>query len=83
MLRWALICLVIALIAGAWGCSALEGAAMEAARILFFVFLVLFIVLGGHGTIRGRTPWRPLNDNAGKPSQQLGRLVATGRRSLH
>jgi uncharacterized membrane protein YtjA (UPF0391 family) len=44
MLRWALICLVIALIASALGMFGLEGAAMEAARILFFVFLVLFVV---------------------------------------
>jgi uncharacterized membrane protein YtjA (UPF0391 family) len=36
--------LVIALIAGALGLWGLEGAAMEAARILFFVFLVLFVV---------------------------------------
>lgn len=44
MLRWALICLVIALISGALGLWGLEGVAMEAARILFFVFLVLFVV---------------------------------------
>jgi uncharacterized membrane protein YtjA (UPF0391 family) len=44
MLRWALICLVIALIAGALGLFGLEGAAMQAARILFFVFIVLFII---------------------------------------
>jgi len=44
MLRWALIFLVIALISGALGLFGLEGAAMEGARILFFVFLVLFVV---------------------------------------
>ena len=44
MLRWALVFLVIALIAGALGLFGLEGAAMEGARILFFVFLVLFVV---------------------------------------
>lgn len=44
MLRWALICLVIALIASALGMYSLEGTAMEAARILFFVFLVLVVV---------------------------------------
>ncbi len=44
MLRWAIICLVIALVAGALGMWGLEGVAMEAARILFFVFLILFVV---------------------------------------
>ncbi|HWC89902.1 MAG TPA: DUF1328 domain-containing protein [Pirellulales bacterium] len=44
MLRWALIFLVIALVASAFGMWSLEGAAMEAARILFFVFVVLLIV---------------------------------------
>jgi uncharacterized membrane protein YtjA (UPF0391 family) len=50
MLRWALICLVIALLASVFGMYNLEGTAMEAARILFFVFLVLIIV----GFITGR-----------------------------
>ena len=57
MLRWALICLVIALIASALGMYGLEGAAMEAARILFFVFLVLFVdrlFFVQHGTTRRR-----------------------------
>ncbi|HEY1600429.1 MAG TPA: DUF1328 domain-containing protein [Pirellulales bacterium] len=36
--------MVIALVAGALGMWGLEGTAMEAARILFFVFIVLFIV---------------------------------------
>ncbi len=44
VLRYALIFLVIALIASAFGMFGLEGVAMEAARILFFVFLVMFVV---------------------------------------
>jgi uncharacterized membrane protein YtjA (UPF0391 family) len=44
MLRWALIFLLVALVASAFGMYSLEGAAMEAARILFFVFVVLLIV---------------------------------------
>lgn len=44
MLRWAVIFLLIALVAGALGLWGLEGTAMQIARILFFVFLVLFIV---------------------------------------
>ena len=44
MLRYALIFLIIALIASAFGMGMLSGVAMEAARILFFVFLVLLVV---------------------------------------
>jgi uncharacterized membrane protein YtjA (UPF0391 family) len=44
MLRWALVFLVIALVAGVLGLGSLEGTALYIARILFFVFLVLFIV---------------------------------------
>ena len=49
MLRYALIFLVIALLASAFGMFGLSGVAMEAARILFFVFLVMLIIsfLGG------------------------------------
>ena len=43
MLKWALGFLVIALIAGALGFSGLAGAAMGLAKILFFLFLVLFV----------------------------------------
>jgi uncharacterized membrane protein YtjA (UPF0391 family) len=55
MLRWAVIFLIIALIAGALGMFGLEGTAMEAARILFFVFLVMFVVsmvMGRRGPIQ-------------------------------
>jgi uncharacterized membrane protein YtjA (UPF0391 family) len=44
MLRYALIFLLIALVAGALGFYGLEGLAMWFARVLFLVFLVLFIV---------------------------------------
>jgi uncharacterized membrane protein YtjA (UPF0391 family) len=44
MLRWALIFLVVALIAGLLGFWGLEGTAMYIARVLFFVFLVVFLV---------------------------------------
>ena len=44
MLRYALIFLVIALLASAFGMFGLSGVAMEAARILFFVFLVLLVI---------------------------------------
>jgi uncharacterized membrane protein YtjA (UPF0391 family) len=44
MLRWALIFLVIALVAGVFGFGGIYDAATDIARILFFVFLVLFLV---------------------------------------
>ncbi|HVU87594.1 MAG TPA: DUF1328 domain-containing protein [Pirellulales bacterium] len=44
MLRWALIFLIIALIAAVLGFGALEGAAMTAAKIVFVVFLILFVI---------------------------------------
>ena len=49
MLRWALIFLVVALVAAAFGYGGISAEAAGIARILFFVFLVLFVVslLGG------------------------------------
>jgi uncharacterized membrane protein YtjA (UPF0391 family) len=44
MLRWALIFLIIALIAGAFGFFATAGLATSIAKILFFVFLAVFII---------------------------------------
>jgi uncharacterized membrane protein YtjA (UPF0391 family) len=44
MLRWALLFLLIALIAGAFGLWGLEGTAMWIAEALFVVFLILFVV---------------------------------------
>ncbi len=44
MLYWALMFLVIALIAAALGFGGIAGAATGIAKILFFVFLVLFVV---------------------------------------
>jgi uncharacterized membrane protein YtjA (UPF0391 family) len=44
MLSWAITFLVIALIAAVLGFGVLAGTAMEIAKILFFVFLVLFVL---------------------------------------
>lgn len=43
MLSWAISFLVIALIAAILGFGVLAGTAMEIAKILFFVFIVLFL----------------------------------------
>jgi len=54
MLQWALIFLVVALIAGAMGFGGIAIISVELARILFFVFLVLFVVSLVAGLLRGR-----------------------------
>ena len=45
MLRWALIFLVIGLIAGVLGFTTVAGASIAIAKTLFFIFMVIFIVL--------------------------------------
>jgi uncharacterized membrane protein YtjA (UPF0391 family) len=44
LLHYALVFLVVALIAAAVGFGGVAGFAMEAARLLFWVFIVLFVV---------------------------------------
>jgi len=53
MLRWAILFLIVALVAAVLGFTQLEGAAAWAAKISFFVFLVLFVTSLIFG--RGRT----------------------------
>jgi uncharacterized membrane protein YtjA (UPF0391 family) len=45
LLKWALICLLISLVAGAFGYTDLTRGAAQISKILFFLFLVLFIVI--------------------------------------
>lgn len=52
MLGWTLTFLLIALIAGGLGFFGLAGTAMGIARVLFVIFLVLFLV----SVIGGRRP---------------------------
>lgn len=44
MLRWAAIFFVIAIVAAALGFGGIAAGASEIARILFFVFLIIFVV---------------------------------------
>jgi len=44
MLAWAIIFLVIAIIAALFGFTNVAGTSIEIARILFFVFIVLFVI---------------------------------------
>jgi uncharacterized membrane protein YtjA (UPF0391 family) len=56
LLRWALIFLVVALIAAVFGFGGIASGSVEIARVLFFLFLVVFVVLLIMGLIgRGQT----------------------------
>jgi uncharacterized membrane protein YtjA (UPF0391 family) len=52
LLHYALVFLVIALIAAAVGFGGVAGFAMDAARMLFWVFIVLFVVSLVVGVVR-------------------------------
>jgi uncharacterized membrane protein YtjA (UPF0391 family) len=54
LLYWAVVFLVIALISAALGFGGLAGTAMEGARLLFWVAIILFIVSLVAGVFRGR-----------------------------
>jgi uncharacterized membrane protein YtjA (UPF0391 family) len=44
MLRWALIFLVLGLIAAAFGFTGIAGTSVEIAQVLFFLFLAIFAI---------------------------------------
>ena len=50
--HYALVFLVVALIAAALGFGGVAGFAMEAARLLFWVFIVLFVISRIAGLVR-------------------------------
>ena len=52
LLHYALVFLVVALIAAAVGFGGLAGVAMEGARLLFWVFIVLFVISLVAGLVR-------------------------------
>lgn len=52
LLHYAVVFLVVALIAAAVGFGGVAGIAMEAAKLLFWVFLVLFVVSLVAGLVR-------------------------------
>jgi uncharacterized membrane protein YtjA (UPF0391 family) len=59
MLGWAVTFLVIALIAAALGFGGVAGFAVEAAKIVFFVAVVLFLISAVVGMARRRSPRIP------------------------
>lgn len=52
LLHYALVFLVVALIAAAIGFGGVAGVAMEGARLLFWVFIILFLVSLVAGVLR-------------------------------
>ena len=56
MIGWAATFLIIALIAGLFGFGFIASASMGIAKILFFLFIVLFVVSLVFSGSRGRTP---------------------------
>lgn len=59
MFGWALTFLVVALIAAVLGFGGIAGSAVEIAKIIFFVAIILFVISAIIGLIRGRTPTVP------------------------
>lgn len=56
MLGWALTFLIVALIAAVLGFGGIAGFAVDIAKIIFFVAIVLFAISAIVGLVRGRTP---------------------------
>ena len=54
MLYWALLFLIVAIIAGVFGFGLVAGTSYAIAKVLFFVFLVVFLVTFVMGLIGGR-----------------------------
>jgi uncharacterized membrane protein YtjA (UPF0391 family) len=59
MLRWVLIFLVLAVIAALLGFGGLAAGFAEVARIIFFIFVALFVLALIFTLVRGRPPTVP------------------------
>ena len=56
MLRWSISFLILALIAGVLGFGGIANASVDIAKLLFFVFAVLFLISAVAAALRGRLP---------------------------
>jgi len=56
MLSWAITFLVVALIAAVLGFGGIAGTAIEIAKIIFFVAIILFLITAVMSLVRGRAP---------------------------
>lgn len=59
MMGWAVTFLIVALIAAVLGFGEIAGVAVEAAKLVFFVALILFAISAVVGLLRGRSPTVP------------------------
>ncbi len=56
MLYWALVFLLVSLVAALFGFGGISAAAADIARILFFIFIVLFLASLIYGLVRRGRP---------------------------
>jgi uncharacterized membrane protein YtjA (UPF0391 family) len=56
MLSWAVTFLVVALIAAVLGFGGIAGVAIELAKIVFFVAIILFLISAVFGLVQRRAP---------------------------
>jgi uncharacterized membrane protein YtjA (UPF0391 family) len=56
MIGWALTFLLVALVAAVFGFGGIAGTAVEIAKLIFFVAIVLFAISAVIGLLRGRSP---------------------------
>ena len=54
MLRWAMVFLVVAIIAALLGFGGIASASAGIAKTLFFIFLIVFVIMLALGLIGGR-----------------------------
>ena len=56
MLGWAVTFLIVALVAAILGFGGIAGAAIDIAKIIFFVAILMFAIAAIVGLLRGRSP---------------------------
>jgi uncharacterized membrane protein YtjA (UPF0391 family) len=56
MLGWAVLFLVIALVAAALGFGGIAAVSAEIAQLVFWVFIILFVISLIYGLVSGRRP---------------------------
>jgi uncharacterized membrane protein YtjA (UPF0391 family) len=59
MLGWAITFLIVALVAAIFGFGGVAAAAIDIARIIFFVAIILFLISAVVTLVRGRSPRMP------------------------
>jgi uncharacterized membrane protein YtjA (UPF0391 family) len=59
MIGWAITFLVVALVAALLGFGGIAGVAVEFAKIIFFIAIILFAIAAVVGLVRGRSPTVP------------------------